>query len=100
MNATIAELHRISPDAVGLGDFGRPGNYFERQIGRWSKQYLGDVEAGRVAAMDTLVEWLPNNIPAGEDEVRIIHGDFRCDNMRSEEHTSELQSLMRIPYAV
>ncbi|HEY9553088.1 phosphotransferase [Allosphingosinicella sp.] len=81
MNATIAELHRISPDAVGLGDFGRPGNYFERQIGRWSKQYLGDVEAGRVAAMDTLVEWLPNNIPAGEDEVRIIHGDFRCDNM-------------------
>ena len=81
MNATIAQLHRIDPDAAGLGDYGKPGNYFERQIGRWSKQYLGDVEAGRVPAMDRLVEWLPNNIPAGEEEARVIHGDFRCDNM-------------------
>jgi aminoglycoside phosphotransferase (APT) family kinase protein len=81
MNATIAALHRIDPEAAGLADYGKPGNYFERQIGRWSKQYLGDVEAGRVASMDRLVEWLPANIPAGDDEVRIIHGDFRCDNM-------------------
>jgi aminoglycoside phosphotransferase (APT) family kinase protein len=82
MNATIAALHHIDPQAAGLGDYGRPGNYFERQIGRWSKQYLGDAEAGRVAAMDRLVEWLPANIPAaGGDESRIIHGDFRCDNM-------------------
>jgi aminoglycoside phosphotransferase (APT) family kinase protein len=82
MNATIAQLHRIDPDTAGLGDYGKPGNYFERQIGRWSRQYLGDVEAGRVAAMDRLVEWLPANIPAAAgDESRIIHGDFRCDNM-------------------
>ncbi|HEX9955435.1 MAG TPA: phosphotransferase [Allosphingosinicella sp.] len=81
MNAVMARLHRINPDAAGLGDYGKPGNYFERQIGRWSKQYLGDVEAGPVAAMDRLVEWLPMNIPVGEDEARIIHGDFRCDNM-------------------
>ena len=81
MNATIAELHGIDPFAVGLGDYGKPGNYFERQIGRWSKQYLGDIEAGRVPAMDRLVGWLPQNIPPGEDEARIIHGDFRCDNM-------------------
>jgi aminoglycoside phosphotransferase (APT) family kinase protein len=82
MNAAIAGLHMIDPEAAGLGDYGKPGNYFERQIGRWSKQYLGDVEAGRVAAMDRLVEWLPDNIPAGGgDEARIIHGDFRCDNM-------------------
>jgi aminoglycoside phosphotransferase (APT) family kinase protein len=81
MNATIARLHNVDPAAAGLGDYGKPGNYFERQIGRWSKQYLGDVEAGRVAAMDRLVEWLPRNIPAGEEEARIIHGDFRCDNM-------------------
>lgn len=81
MNATIAQLHGIDPEAAGLGDYGKPGNYFERQIGRWSKQYLGDAEAGRVAAMDRLVEWLPANIPPGEDEARIIHGDFRCDNM-------------------
>jgi aminoglycoside phosphotransferase (APT) family kinase protein len=81
MNAVMAALHRIDPAAAGLADYGRPGNYFERQIGRWSKQYLGDVEAGRVASMDRLVEWLPANIPAGDDEVRVIHGDFRCDNM-------------------
>jgi aminoglycoside phosphotransferase (APT) family kinase protein len=82
MNETIARLHRIDPAAAGLADYGKPGNYFERQIGRWSKQYLGDVEAGRVAAMDRLVEWLPAHIPpGGEDETRIIHGDFRCDNM-------------------
>jgi aminoglycoside phosphotransferase (APT) family kinase protein len=81
MNVTIAQLHRIDPDRAGLADFGKPGNYFERQIGRWSRQYLGDAEAGRLPAMDRLVEWLPHNIPPGEDEARIIHGDFRCDNM-------------------
>jgi aminoglycoside phosphotransferase (APT) family kinase protein len=81
MNATIAALHDIDPDAAGLADYGRPGNYFERQIGRWSKQYLGDAEAGRVAAMDRLVEWLPQNVPPGEAQARVIHGDFRCDNM-------------------
>jgi aminoglycoside phosphotransferase (APT) family kinase protein len=81
MNRTIAALHSIDPEAAGLGDFGKPGNYFERQIGRWSKQYAQDVEAGRVAAMDRLVEWLPLNIPADEPEPRVIHGDFRCDNM-------------------
>jgi aminoglycoside phosphotransferase (APT) family kinase protein len=81
MNAAIAQLHLIDPDSAGLGDYGKPGNYFERQIGRWSKQYLGDVEAGRVAAMDRLVEWLPRNIPPGDEPARIIHGDFRCDNM-------------------
>jgi aminoglycoside phosphotransferase (APT) family kinase protein len=81
MNATIAALHLIDPDAAELGDYGKPGNYFARQIGRWSKQYEGDVEAGRVAAMDRLVEWLPANIPPDEPQPRVIHGDFRCDNM-------------------
>lgn len=81
MNEVIARLHLIDPVAADLGDYGKPGNYFERQIGRWSKQYLGDVEAGPVPAMDRLVEWLPGNIPAGDQDARIIHGDFRCDNM-------------------
>jgi aminoglycoside phosphotransferase (APT) family kinase protein len=81
MNAAIATLHSIDPEAAGLGDYGKPGNYFARQIARWSKQYLGDEAAGRLAAMDRLVEWLPANIPASEDESRIIHGDYRCDNM-------------------
>jgi aminoglycoside phosphotransferase (APT) family kinase protein len=81
MNATLAALHTIDPDAAGLGDYGKPGNYFARQIARWSKQYLDDEAAGRLPAMDRLVEWLPANIPPGDDESRIIHGDYRCDNM-------------------
>jgi aminoglycoside phosphotransferase (APT) family kinase protein len=81
MNATLARLHSIDPVAAGLGDYGKPGNYFARQIGRWSKQYAGDVEAGRVAAMDRLVEWLPAHVPADEPRPRVIHGDYRCDNM-------------------
>lgn len=80
MNATIAQLHMLDPQAIGLGDFGKPGNYFARQIGRWSRQYLDDADAGRSDAMDKLVEWLPNNIPPGE-EVSVVHGDYRCDNM-------------------
>ena len=81
MNATIAQLHLIDPEAAGLADYGKPGNYFARQIARWSQQYEADVEAGRVAAMDRLAEWLPKNIPPDEPQARVIHGDFRCDNM-------------------
>ena len=80
MNATLAQLHQVDYAAVGLGDYGRAGNYFARQIGRWSKQYLEDVEAGRNPDMDRLIEWLPANIPPG-DETTIVHGDLRIDNM-------------------
>jgi len=81
MNDTIAALHSVDYAAIGLADFGKPGNYFARQISRWSRQYEEDAEiAGRFAAMDRLVEWLPENIPAG-DETAIVHGDFRIDNL-------------------
>ncbi len=80
MNAAIAGLHCLDHVALGLEDYGRPGNYFARQISRWSRQYQEDVDAGRDEAMDALVAWLPGNIPAG-DETSIVHGDFRCDNM-------------------
>ncbi|ALG60444.1 MULTISPECIES: phosphotransferase [Citromicrobium] len=80
MNSTLARLHSVDFEGLGLGDYGRPGNYFARQISRWSKQYLADGEAGRDPDMDALVEWLPDNIPAG-DETSIVHGDCRCDNM-------------------
>ncbi len=84
MNATIAQLHGIDCAAVGLSDYGRPGNYFERQIARWSRQYVEDVEAGTDPHMDRLVEWLPKHIPPGDNsrtETSIVHGDFRADNM-------------------
>ncbi|MBX3595789.1 phosphotransferase [Sphingomonas sp.] len=80
MNATIAALHSLDYRSLGLSDYGRPGNYFERQIARWSRQYLEDADAGRDAAMDAVLAWLPQAIPAG-DETSIVHGDFRCDNM-------------------
>ena len=80
MNATIAQLHSFDPIEIGLGDYGKPGNYFGRQIARWSRQYLEDTEAGRDPDMDALVAWLPTAIPEG-DESSVIHGDFRCDNM-------------------
>lgn len=80
MNATIAQLHGYDPETIGLGDYGKPGNYFARQIGRWTRQYLEDDQAGRDPEMDRLVEWLPTAIPPG-DETAIVHGDFRCDNM-------------------
>lgn len=80
MNEALARLHGADHEVLGLGDFGRPGNYFARQISRWSRQYLEDPEAGRDPDMDRLLEWLPAHIPAG-DETRLVHGDFRCDNM-------------------
>jgi aminoglycoside phosphotransferase (APT) family kinase protein len=80
MNHTLAQLHGIDYNALGLGDFGKPGNYFARQIARWTRQYLEDREAGRDEFMDKVLAWLPANIP---DDVQsaLIHGDFRCDNM-------------------
>ena len=81
MNSTMSQLHTIDYQSVGLGDYGRPGNYFERQIARWSKQYRDDEDAGRDVNMDRLIEWLQAHIPAGDDTTSVIHGDFRIDNM-------------------
>lgn len=79
MNATLAALHRIDPQAIGLGGFGKPGNYFERQIARWIKQYEAS-KTEEIESFDRLIEWLPESIPPG-DETRIAHGDFRLENM-------------------
>ena len=79
MNAVIAALHQVDYQAIGLGDFGKPGNYFARQIDRWTKQYRAS-ETEKIASMDRLIEWLPRNLPA-DDETTIVHGDYRLDNM-------------------
>lgn len=93
MNAVMAGLHAIDPAAAGLGNFGKPGSYFARQIGRWSKQYLADDLAGRNADMDVLVETLPALIPA-EDEVAVTHGDCRCDNMIFHPHEPRVLAVL------
>jgi len=79
MNRVLAALHRVDYAAVGLADFGRPGNYFARQIDRWSRQYKAS-ETEKIDAMDCLIEWLPQHIPPGE-RTSIVHGDYRIDNM-------------------
>ncbi|MBG6082808.1 aminoglycoside phosphotransferase (APT) family kinase protein [Rubrivivax gelatinosus] len=82
-NRVIAALHTVDVAAVGLADYGRPGNYFERQIARWSKQYQASVTEP-IAEMDRLIDWLPQHLPAGardERQVAVVHGDFRLDNL-------------------
>ena len=80
MNQTMAALHNVDVDAVGLSDFGRPGNYFERQTARWSKQYRAS-ETQHIEAMETLMTWLADNMPADDGAVSLVHGDYRLDNM-------------------
>jgi aminoglycoside phosphotransferase (APT) family kinase protein len=79
MNRVIAALHQVDYGKRGLGDYGKPGNYFARQIGRWTKQYQAS-ETEAIESMNRLIEWLPQNIPAN-DETTIVHGDFRLDNL-------------------
>jgi aminoglycoside phosphotransferase (APT) family kinase protein len=80
MVETLAALHTVDYAALGLADFGRPGNYFARQIGRWSKQYRAS-ETEKIPEMDGLMDWLPRQIPSGDDETTLIHGDFKLDNV-------------------
>ena len=80
MNQVLADLHNIDIHAVGLSEFGRPGNYYERQISRWTKQYRAS-ETETLASMERLIEWLPSNLPADDGRVSLVHGDYRLDNM-------------------
>jgi len=83
MNRVIAALHCVDPAAQGLAHYGKPGNYFERQIGRWSKQYRASVTQP-IAEMDRLMDWLPAHMPESardESRVAIVHGDYRLDNL-------------------
>jgi aminoglycoside phosphotransferase (APT) family kinase protein len=83
MNRVIAALHQVDVAAAGLAGYGRPGNYFERQIGRWSKQYQASITEP-IEAMDRLIDWLPAHVPASardESQVSVVHGDYRLDNV-------------------
>jgi len=79
MNRVLAALHTLDYAAAGLADYGRPGNYFARQIARWGKQYRAS-QTEHIEAMERLLAWLPANVPADE-ETTLVHGDYRLDNL-------------------
>jgi aminoglycoside phosphotransferase (APT) family kinase protein len=95
MNRVLAALHSVDIEAVGLSDYGRPGNYFERQVGRWSKQYRAS-ETGSLADMEILLEWLPAHMPEDDGLSGLAHGDFRLDNMMF--HPSETKVLALVDW--
>lgn len=80
MNRVLAALHNVDVDNVGLSDYGKPGNYFERQVSRWTKQYRAS-ETEYLPAMEQLIAWLPDNMPADDGRVALVHGDYRLDNV-------------------
>jgi len=90
MNQVLVDLHSVDVDKVGLADYGRPSNYFSRQTDRWSKQYRAS-ELETIGDMDRLMEWLPQNMPADDGKLVLVHGDFRLDNIMF--HPSEPRPL-------
>ena len=91
----LAAIHEVDVDAVGLTDYGRPGNYYERQISRWTKQYKA-AETTRIEPMDILIDWLPANLPADDGQNSLIHGDYRFDNIIF--HSTEVSALAVIDW--
>ncbi|WP_237060155.1 phosphotransferase [Microbulbifer sediminum] len=80
MNRVLAALHSVDIEAVGLGDYGKPGNYFQRQFERWSGQYRAS-EIDTIASMDALIDWLAGHLPPDDGRVALVHGDYRLDNI-------------------
>ncbi len=96
MNRVIAALHSVDVAAAGLAGYGKPGNYFERQIGRWSKQYLASVTED-ISEMDSLIAWLPRRLPPGALDgaaPAVVHGDFRLDNLVFDSHEPRVIAVL------
>ena len=93
MNDALAKLHLIDVEAAGLSDFGKPGNYFQRQWQRWSEQYRAS-ETGEVADMNRLIDWLGANMPPDDGRVALVHGDYRIDNMIFDSHSTKLLAVL------
>jgi aminoglycoside phosphotransferase (APT) family kinase protein len=95
-NRVIAALHSVDVAKQGLSSYGKPGNYFERQVGRWSRQYLASITQP-ISEMDRLMAWLPQHIPAmarDEKMVSIVHGDFRLDNLMFAQHAPQVIAVL------
>ncbi len=93
MNKTLAAIHNVDIDAVGLSDYGPPGNYFERQVGRWTKQYRAS-ETESIAPMEELIDWLAANTPADDGRRTLVHGDYRIDNMLFKPEAPEVAAVL------
>ncbi|NKJ46398.1 phosphotransferase family protein, partial [Burkholderia sp. SG-MS1] len=94
MNRVIAALHSVDVEAAGLAGYGKPGNYFARQIGRWSKQYLAS-ETEPIDAMQRLIEWLPQHMPAETGgRASVVHGDYRLDNLIFHPHEPRVLAVL------
>lgn len=88
----LALLHQVDVEAVGLSEFGRPGNYFARQVGRWSKQYVAS-KTEEIEAMDNLMEWLPDNLPSDVPPV-VVHGDYRLGNILLDNNEGKIVAVL------
>jgi len=93
MNKALVALHSVDVDAVGLSDYGKAGNYFERQLGRWTSQYRV-TELKKIDAMDELSQWLVNNLPDDDGRICLVHGDFRLDNMMFAKDKAEVIAIL------
>ena len=93
MNATLAALHSVDVDVIGLSEYGRPGNYFARQISRWSGQYRAS-ETSTISEMDALIAWLDENIPAEDGQTALVHGDWRIDNLLFAQNSPKLIAVL------
>mgnify|MGYP000612558666 CR=1 FL=1 len=90
MNKVLAAIHNVDIEKVGLGDYGRPGNYFARQVAMWIKQYRAS-ETIKIDAMEDLISWIEQNVPEDDGRVTLVHGDYRLDNIMF--NKSDLQAI-------
>ncbi len=93
MNRVLVAMHSIDIEAAGLSDYGKPGNYFERQFNRWSTQYKA-AELESIPAMDTIIAWLGKNLPADDGKVSLAHGDYRLDNLMFSKDTHKIVAVL------
>jgi aminoglycoside phosphotransferase (APT) family kinase protein len=93
MNRVLAAIHTVDLDAAGLLDFGRPGNYYERQFSRWSQQYRAS-ETDRIDEMEKLIDWFEKNMVADDGRVSLVHGDYRLDNIMFAHGTLDVAAVM------
>lgn len=93
MNRVMAALHNVDVEKVGLADYGKPGNYFARQVDRWTKQYRA-AETETIEDIENLIVWLEANIPEDDGQIALVHGDFRLDNLMFAPEKSEVVAVL------